>query len=75
VVVIAEAYYPAWRARVDGREVPVFPANVLSRAVPVGSAGRHVIEMWLAPGRFLWLLPGYLVGLLGVIWAAARRRE
>jgi len=81
LVVIAEAYYPAWRATVDGEPVTVQPANELFRGVPVSGAGHHVITMELAPRRFWALLPlhlGALIALLAAVsaplWARLRRR-
>lgn len=70
LVVIAEAYYPAWRATVDGKETAIQPANVMFRAVPIHSAGVHRIEMTLKPMRFWGLLPAYLIALGLLIGAA-----
>jgi hypothetical protein len=39
---LGDNYYPAWHARVDGRETPVLRADVTFRAVPV-PAGEHEI--------------------------------
>jgi hypothetical protein len=39
-----EAWYPGWRARVDGIDVPVLRADVLFRAVPL-TAGEHDVEV------------------------------
>ena len=44
VVVIRNAYDPGWRARVDGRSSPVFPADAIDQGVVV-PAGHHVIEL------------------------------
>ena len=73
LVVIAEAYYPVWSATLDGEPAPIYPANVLSRAIAIGAPGHHVIEMRLRPVRFWGLLPLYLAGLLAAILAVARR--
>ena len=40
-----EAWYPGWRARVDGRDVPVLRANVLFRAVLL-EPGVHDVEVF-----------------------------
>ena len=78
LVVIAEAYYPQWRATVDGAETPILPANVMFRGIPISSAGVHSIEMTLSPHRFWWLLPAFLLafGLLlwAALWPSLRRR-
>lgn len=69
LVVIAEAYYPAWTAEVDGRATEIQPANVMFRAVPVQGAGVHRIEMQLRPARFWGALPLYAGGLGLFVWA------
>jgi hypothetical protein len=73
-LVLTDAWYPGWRARVDGAPVEIERADVLFRAVPV-PAGHHRIEFdydavsfqigaaislaTLAVCLFLWgLLPG-----------------
>jgi hypothetical protein len=48
LLVLVDTYDPGWRARVDGEEVPVLPANVAFRAVPV-PAGRHLVELRYRP--------------------------
>jgi len=47
-----EAWYPGWRARVDGVETPVQRANVLFRAVQV-PAGEHEVEVYFQSDSFL----------------------
>jgi hypothetical protein len=74
VVVIHEAYYPGWRATVDGKRVPIAPANALFRAVPV-SAGHHRIEMsYHAPG-WLVLAPISVLSVVGALVLALRRKR
>jgi hypothetical protein len=46
-----EAWYPGWRARVDGAEVPLLRADVLFRAIPLG-AGEHDVEIFFDSGSF-----------------------
>jgi hypothetical protein len=68
LVVIAEAYFPGWRATVDGAAAELRPANVLFRGVPIATAGGHTIELTLRPARFWVPLP---LALLATILAAA----
>ena len=44
IVVVSEAYYPDWKATVDGQAVPILRANYAFRALALG-AGRHEIVM------------------------------
>ncbi len=82
-LVVMDTFYPGWRARVDGREVPIAPANFVGRAVAV-EAGRHSVEMWFEPesvrlGMFVSLLSlSLLSGVAVSSWSAKRvaiRRE
>jgi Bacterial membrane protein YfhO len=43
LLVLSDAYYPAWQARVDGASAEVYAADVALRAVGV-PAGRHTVE-------------------------------
>ena len=44
LLVLSEVYYPAWKAYVDGKPVPLYRADQLLRAVPVPS-GKHTVEL------------------------------
>lgn len=44
IAVIAQSYYPAWRAYVDGNRVPLWRANHAFQAVEV-PAGRHQLAL------------------------------
>jgi hypothetical protein len=46
-----EAWYPGWRARVDGVDTPVERADILFRAVPL-PAGEHDVEIFFEPATF-----------------------
>lgn len=48
LLIAADAFYPGWEARVDGRPAPIFAANVAFRAIPV-PAGEHGVEMRFVP--------------------------
>jgi hypothetical protein len=68
-VIIAEAYYPKWRATVNGEPAEIVPANGMFRAVSVPGPGIHRIEMELRPVRYLAALPAY--GLAWLLLLAA----
>jgi hypothetical protein len=76
-VVLVDGYDPGWRARVDGRPVPLLRANVAFRAVAV-PAGRHAVEMVYRPTAALTglALSGITCVALVVAFAAplVRRR-
>jgi hypothetical protein len=63
IVVVHEAYFPGWRAWVDGVETPIVPANVAFRGLAVGP-GHHEIVMKYAPRGWLALALVSLVGTL-----------
>jgi hypothetical protein len=44
LLMLSEAYYPAWKAYVDGRPVPLYVADHVLRAVPV-PAGEHTVDL------------------------------
>lgn len=82
LLVYSDGYDPDWSAFVDGRPVPVYPANVIGKAVPVppgDSQVRLVYRPWLYLVGF-WLRAltllvggGAVVGLL-VYRLGLRRR-
>ncbi len=52
LLVVKEAWYPGWRARVNGEDANVAPANVWMRAVRV-PAGPCTVQMYYSPRIFL----------------------
>jgi hypothetical protein len=62
LLVLAEAWYPGWRAEIDGRAGVCVPANIWMRAVAV-PAGRHVVRVYF---RQNYLLAGLLISLASV---------
>jgi hypothetical protein len=58
-----EAWYPGWRARVDGVEAPMLRADVLFRAVPL-SPGDHDVDIFFDSAAFR---RGGLISLAGVL--------
>jgi hypothetical protein len=70
VLVLADNWYPAWKAFVDGSEVEVMMANAAFRGV-VLSAGEHTVEFKYiseayATGKMLTLF-GLITALAGII--------
>jgi hypothetical protein len=65
MVVVADTYYPGWRAWVDGAPASIFPANLLFRAVFV-PPGEHRIVFRYEPRSFRY---GQVVCMLAVLAA------
>ncbi|MGD9498378.1 MAG: hypothetical protein AB7Y46_18945 [Armatimonadota bacterium] len=76
VLVLADAWYPGWRASLDGRPVPLLRANFAFRGVVV-PAGAHTVEFDFRPTSWPLALPLCAVGLVLVIGMALwpSRRE
>jgi uncharacterized membrane protein YfhO len=76
LLVVAESYYPGWRATVDGQPAPILRANYLSQGL-VMPQGKHIVQVSYEPDSFkygaLISLVG-LVGLLGLVGWARRRQ-
>ena len=66
---MSEAYYPGWKAYVDGTEEEILRADYLFRAIPVGP-GSHRIEVVYQPLSFKVGLAVSLltVVMLGGVW-------
>ena len=43
LLVVAQSFYPAWRASVDGRPAPLLRANHAFQAVPIPAGRHHVL--------------------------------
>jgi len=70
-VIFARTYFRAWKARLDGRAVPVLVANARDLAVPV-TPGRHQIEFFYdrVPfhGGALLQAAAFLMILIAAAW-------
>jgi hypothetical protein len=69
ILVVADSYYPAWSAWVDGKPAKILPANVNQRAVVV-PAGAHTIEMRYMQRMFtrgIWVVVASLFAFLMVV--------
>lgn len=74
LLVVQDAWWPGWRAELDGRPVEVLAADALVRAVP-WPAGRHRLRLTYDPAgvrRGRWLS---LAGLVAVAALAALGRR
>jgi hypothetical protein len=74
LLVLADNWFPAWKATVGGEGAPVLRANHTLRAVPV-PAGTHEVEIWFDAGTLkgaLFTSLGSLL-LLGVLGALQYR--
>jgi hypothetical protein len=75
LLVLAENWYPAWKARVDGQETAVLRANHTLRAIPV-APGEHDVEVYYDAASLRLPLVVSLLSLLGVLavgWLGRRR--
>jgi hypothetical protein len=70
LVVLAEAWHPGWRARVNGAEAPVLPADCVLRAVPV-PAGASRLELQFVDPALRTGRTVTFVALVGVVGLAA----
>jgi hypothetical protein len=51
-LVVNQTFYPGWEARLDGKPVPVYAANVRFQAVPM-PPGTHTVTLRYAPGSLV----------------------
>ena len=78
VLVLADNWFPAWRARIGNQEVPVLRANHSLRAVPI-AAGEHTVEFYYESDQLRWSLRltllslAVVAGLIGMDWMRGRR--
>lgn len=77
MLVVAQAWYPAWRARIDGATAPVLAANHAFQAVPVPAGAHHVSLVYddvafrrgLAVSALAWL------AVVGVVAKSRRKND
>ncbi len=82
-LVLSEIYYPAgWKAMLDGKEIPIYPANYVLRGLQI-PAGEHKLELVFAPSTYAQSVTLSLIGLLLsflalvgglVLWYLKRKR-
>jgi hypothetical protein len=77
LLVLSEAFFPGWRAWVDGVEVPIHRADFLGRGVAISDGERRVVFRFEAPsvalGAQVTLAMAAILGLLALA-ARVRRR-
>ena len=74
VAVVSEAWFPGWRATVDGRPAPVLRVDGVVQGVPI-PAGRHRIELrYRAPGLRAGALLSIVTAVALVIAVLVERR-
>jgi hypothetical protein len=79
LLVLADNWFPAWKARVGDEEVPVLRANHSLRAVPIPS-GEHTVDFYYDSDQLRWSLRLTLLslmvvaGLIGLDWIRSRGR-
>ena len=70
MVVLSDAFYPGWRARVDHRPVRIYEVNGAMRGVAV-PRGTHSVTMRYRPASVYLGAALSLLGILGaLVWAA-----
>jgi hypothetical protein len=70
-VIFGRTYFPAWRAKLDGREVPVLIANARDLAIAV-PAGSHRVEFRYDRAPFTRGVLIQATALLAIVLALAR---
>lgn len=53
LLVLADNWFPAWKARVGDRDTPILRANYALRAVPIPEGG-HVVEIRYESAHLVW---------------------
>jgi uncharacterized membrane protein YfhO len=66
-LVLLDTFYPGWHADVDGRAMPIRPADGAFRAVAV-DAGRHHVRFYYRPAS---VLAGGVISIVGAVALAA----
>lgn len=70
-LVLADTWYPGWRATLDGDEIPILRANAAFRAVLVPE-GAHTVSFAYRPRSLLWGAAVSAVSLLIAVTAYTR---
>ncbi|MBK9169648.1 MAG: YfhO family protein [Bryobacterales bacterium] len=74
-LVTSEAFYPGWRATIDGEPADLVLTNAAFRGLPLPE-GTHRVRMWFAPDIFRWsAIAGGAGWLLAALAVVVRRRS
>jgi uncharacterized membrane protein YfhO len=73
-LVLSDAFYPGWKATVDGVPVPIERANVLFRAIPIHPGTQRVV-LTFQPGSVQagLIISSIAWGLWSARWLKTRR--
>ncbi|OPX97033.1 MAG: Bacterial membrane protein YfhO [Syntrophorhabdus sp. PtaB.Bin006] len=71
---VSDAYYPGWKAYVDGKETKIYRANLAFRAVPAPK-GNHTVSFRYIPLSFYSGLILTIIGIFLSIWIARKGAE
>ena len=63
ILVLADSYYPGWKAYIDGRNATIYPANLNQRAILINK-GNHQVTFSYEPS---WLKPSIIISVLAHI--------
>ncbi len=63
LLILADTYYPGWRATIDNNSTPIYAANLNQRAIVV-PAGKHAVLFEYVPESFY---RGLLISIIGYI--------
>ena len=63
ILVISDSYYRGWRAKIDGKDAKILPANINQRALIV-PAGENEIRLYYQPTSFYL---GVFIALLSIL--------
>ncbi len=68
MLVITDAWYPGWKAQVNGQPADLYRADAMFRAVPV-PAGQSTVTLTYAPDWLNWIIPsGVIAWGLSTLW-------